>query len=129
MGFISSASGLLGAGSTTQAKYKVGDTVAHPALGTHYATVVGVYGSNVSVDVGNAFLMFLESDPDLSHYNPLLGNHVPVPFGIELDNNDFSNAPKATAKPICQHIWKRYTGLIDVFDYCETCDKKKEVKL
>lgn len=28
-------------------------------------------------------------------------------------------------KSECKHVWKRYLGFNQVFDYCEKCDKKK----
>lgn len=27
----------------------------------------------------------------------------------------------------CQHTWKRYNGIMQVFDFCETCDEKRGV--
>lgn len=27
----------------------------------------------------------------------------------------------------CQHKWKQYQGIIDTYDYCETCDQKRRL--
>lgn len=41
-----------------------------------------------------------------------------------------SDSPQVFRTPIfkdsCQHKWKRYHGLMDSFDYCETCDEKRK---
>ena len=32
---------------------------------------------------------------------------------------------KEILPPACKHKWKKYTGLVQSFEYCEICDKKK----
>jgi hypothetical protein len=31
-----------------------------------------------------------------------------------------------TLQDHCNHLWKTYHGIIEIFDYCEYCDIKKE---
>lgn len=28
----------------------------------------------------------------------------------------------------CNHKWKRYIGITEVYDFCENCDKKRDIK-
>lgn len=46
-----------------------------------------------------------------------LPDYTPTPL-------DMFNAGTPPPPP-CYHSWKRYQGLMEVFDYCEFCDKKR----
>ena len=55
---------------------------------------------------------------------------VPIIPHIKVDIRDFKDAKheymdKVVSAP-CNHKWKRYTGLMDSFDYCEICDEKRK---
>lgn len=41
-----------------------------------------------------------------------------------LKSQDEMSKPKISVKS-CDHIWKHYQGLNEIFDYCETCNEKK----
>lgn len=33
---------------------------------------------------------------------------------------------KSKIKSQCSHIWKKYVGFMESYDYCETCNEKKK---
>jgi len=62
---------------------------------------------------------------DLTWYNPL-----PIPksnrFLDLLNKLDNLKPDKITPhKPNCNHVFKLYVGMVETFEYCTKCDKKK----
>lgn len=36
--------------------------------------------------------------------------------------------PPVYGKPGCDHVWAKYQGFSEEFEFCKTCDEKKDVK-
>lgn len=61
----------------------------------------------------------------MADYYVLINNEL-----IKYDFCGPSKPPEVelSLKDECNHNWKRYEGLIDIYDFCLKCDKKKVIE-
>lgn len=64
-------------------------------------------------------------------YTPLPAHQILPQWIIDIKKKetyekDVALVPKEDTRPTgCNHIWKKYTGLVEVYDYCGVCDAKR----
>lgn len=57
-----------------------------------------------------------------------LGDKVKLKYGVGVSSKKFEVLVKECSfnTPYCSHTWKTYNSGFTTFEYCETCDVKKE---
>ena len=88
---------------------KSGPTFKFGPRGNHSLYNIGTVDDSVEDDELNDFMFSL-----------------PEGFGIDFGIWDDDDDTKVNQG--CSHKWKTYYGFNDAFEYCETCDKKRELK-